>query len=159
MCKMALFISHVSFLSSAGRTLGMPCLRCLFSSVFYLLYPINKRVLWTDFEIEFKNSAVFETTLMLSYQLREENKPRAPHRASQCLVQRRHRTEAQGQRLRPRIVARRRWGSCVLRVTATALPVFSFCSSHLQCCYFPLLPSNYCQLKFLGILPFSCPAF
>lgn len=94
MCKMALFISHVSLLPPARRTLGMPSLGCLFLDVFYLSYHIKKRVLWTDFETEFKNSADLKATLVLSCQLREENKPTAPHRASQCLVQGRHRTEA-----------------------------------------------------------------
>lgn len=108
MCKIALFISHVSLLSPAGRALGMPCLGCLFLGVFYLPYPIKKRVLWTDFEIELKNLPVLKATLVLSCQLQEENKPTAPHRASQCLIPGRHRTEAQGQRLGPRIVARRR---------------------------------------------------
>lgn len=111
MCKMALFISHVTLLSPAGRTLSMPCPGCLFLGVFYLLYPVKKRVLWSDFEIEFKNSTIFKTTFVLSCQLREKNKPTAPHRANQCFVQGRHRSEAQGQRLRPRTVIRR-WGSC-----------------------------------------------
>lgn len=90
---MAVFVSHVSLLSAARRILGMPCLECLFIDVLYLPYPIKKRVLWTDFEIEFKNSTVLKATLVLSCQLREENKPTAFHRASQCLIQRRHRTE------------------------------------------------------------------
>lgn len=59
--------------------------RMPFLSVFYLPYPIKKRVLWTDFGIEFKNSAVLKATLVLSCLLWEENKPTAPHRASQCL--------------------------------------------------------------------------
>lgn len=78
MCKMALFISHVTLLSPAGRTLSMPCPECLFLGVFYLLYPVKKRVLWTDFEIEFKNSTIFKTTFVLSCQLREKINPQLP---------------------------------------------------------------------------------